>query len=161
MLTDISKLKQILSNLIDNALKFTESGYIQFGYNFPDKNNIQFFVTDTGIGIPADKCNAIFEKFSQVETIYSKRHNGLGVGLSISNNFVQQLGGIMNIRSTSSKGSEFYFNLPYIATTNTKTKSIDTDNLNPAQQCINQIIKKSNGSQKKIDAYTKWSQYNS
>jgi signal transduction histidine kinase len=110
--TDPVKLKQALSNLIDNALKFTEFGYVEFGYQIPDNKNILFFVKDTGIGIPNDKYNVIFEKFHQVETIYNKKYNGLGVGLTISNDFVHQLGGVMGLRSELGRGSEFYFTLP-------------------------------------------------
>ncbi len=157
MVSDISKLSQILSNLIDNALKFTESGYVEFGYEFLNKKTIQFFVKDTGIGIPTDKYNAIFEKFNQVGTLYSKKHTGLGVGLSISNNFVQQLGGEMGVRSTLNNGSEFYFCLPYISAENLSTTNPTSKNSSLPLQWLNQTLKKPKNSKENIEIYPNWS----
>jgi len=154
MLTDISKLKQILSNLIDNALKFTESGYIEFGFELLDKDTIQFFVKDTGIGIPADNYNIIFDKFSQVKTHNSIKHNGLGVGLNISNNFVQQMGGNMGVRSRLSNGSEFYFSLPFIVAKKTPRKTnLDDNESDQSVHWFNEILKNSKDSKKKIEVY--------
>ncbi len=110
--TDPVKLKQIVCNLLDNAIKFTEYGSIEFGYQIPNNKNILFFVKDTGIGIPADQYKFIFQKFNQLESAYQKKYSGLGIGLTITNGFVHQLGGIMGLRSEIGKGSEFYFILP-------------------------------------------------
>lgn len=156
MQIDISKLKQILSNLIDNALKFTENGHIEFGYEFLNNKTIQFFVKDTGIGIPTDNYNIIFDKFSQIETTHSKIHDGLGVGLNISNNFVQQMGGAMGVRSRLKNGSEFYFSLPFIAAKTPNTELIE-DPKEKNKHWVNQILKNPSESQQKVETYPKWS----
>ena len=159
MLTDNSKLKQILSNLIDNALQFTESGYIVFGYEFTNKSTIQFFVKDTGIGIPTDKYNTIFETFNQVETQYNRKQTGLGVGLSISNNFAQQLGGTMGVRSNINRGSEFYISLPYVPADIPNTVNSDNQDLVQTPHWLKQILKNSKNSKAKIEIYSNWSHY--
>lgn len=153
MLTDTSKLKQILSNLIDNALKFTENGYIEFGYEFPDKDSIQFFVKDTGIGIPTDNYNVIFDKFSQVQTLNSKKHNGLGVGLNISNNFVQQLGGNMGVRSRLNNGSEFYFSLPFVVAKAPSDLASDSKNPDSSTHWLNKILNNADDSRNNLKSF--------
>lgn len=157
IITDISKLKQILSNLIDNALKFTERGYIEFGYEFLNKDSIQFSVKDTGIGIPPDNYNIIFEKFSQIKTLNSKKHNGLGVGLNISNNFVQQMGGKMGVRSRLNNGSEFYFSLPYIEEKSTIRTDFDNRYSDQASHLLKQILKSPKVSFENIEMISKCS----
>lgn len=157
MLTDISKLKQILSNLIDNALKFTDSGYIEIGYELLNSDTIQFSVKDTGIGIPTDNYNIIFDKFSHIESLNNKKHNGLGVGLNISNSFVQKMGGTMGVRSRMNNGSEFHFTLPFIAAEATNKASLDSKNSDPSLQWLNTVLKNSKNSKKTIDNYSKWS----
>jgi signal transduction histidine kinase/ligand-binding sensor domain-containing protein/CheY-like chemotaxis protein len=116
LLTDSTRLKQILSNLIGNAIKFTDKGQIEFGYriDFPDK--ILFYVKDTGIGIPADKLIIIFQRFRQVEETYTRNFDGTGLGLAISKKLTQLLGGEMWVESDEGKGSTFFFTLPYDTT---------------------------------------------
>lgn len=110
--TDGEKLKAIMSHLIKNAIKYTSSGDIEFGY-LKKENVIEFFVSDTGIGIPKDKTDVIFNKFVQAETNLSKLHDGAGLGLSIAKAFVEMLGGKIWVESEEHSGSTFYFTIPY------------------------------------------------
>ncbi|OYT16127.1 MAG: hypothetical protein B7C24_09370 [Bacteroidetes bacterium 4572_77] len=113
-------MHRVLSNLIDNALKFTKEGVIELRVDFHD-DYLQFVVTDTGIGIAADKLSAIYQSFSNV---WSKSndvlYDGLGIGLSSVKNFVGILGGVVEVQSDEGKGSEFCVSMPY----NYKNKSI-------------------------------------
>ncbi|MCD4729397.1 MAG: PAS domain S-box protein, partial [Bacteroidales bacterium] len=111
--TDPLRLKQIMNNLLGNAIKFTEKGAIEFGYDIKDKNTIQFFIKDTGIGLPPDKLNVIFERFRQAEESTTKEYGGTGLGLTISRRLVELLGGKIWIESVIQEGSTFYFTLPY------------------------------------------------
>lgn len=114
--TDPNRVKQVLINLLGNAIKFTTSGYVEFGYTIElidRKNFIRFFVKDTGIGIPENKMGEIFKRFGQVEEAFDKNHGGTGLGLSISKKLVELLGGKMWAESTYKKGSTFYFTIPY------------------------------------------------
>jgi CheY-like chemotaxis protein len=115
--TDPVRLRQILSNLIGNAVKFTERGYIEIGYDVRDNgmgSNIRFFVKDSGIGIPKDKQSLIFERFRQLDDTRTRRFGGTGLGLSISKKLVDLLGGNIWVESQPGEGSEFYFTIPYI-----------------------------------------------
>lgn len=114
ILTDPFRLRQIISNLIGNAMKFTMEGFIQFGYILDENDNLVFYVKDTGIGIPKDKQQIIFERFGQVlDTNFFINQKGTGLGLAISNNLVKLLGGKMWVESKPGEGSTFYFTLPY------------------------------------------------
>jgi CheY-like chemotaxis protein len=110
--TDPYRLKQILSNLLHNAMKFTETGTIEFGYEVIGKR-IVFFVKDTGIGIPTDKIGFIFERFGKLETS-GKNKGGTGLGLAISQNLAKLLGGKLTVESVLGKGSTFYLDIPFI-----------------------------------------------
>ncbi len=110
--TDSGKLIQILTNLIQNALKFTSSGEIDFGYN-RSNSTLEFYVIDTGIGIAADMKEKIFDRFHQVDNTLTRTQEGSGLGLSISQAYVEMLGGTIRIESREGWGSEFYFTLPY------------------------------------------------
>ena len=109
--TDRQKLKQIFINLISNALKFTHEGYIKFGYNI-EKEEIIFFVEDTGIGISEEKHQQIFERFQQADNSITKKYGGTGLGLAISKAYVNLLGGDLYVKSELDKYSIFYFALP-------------------------------------------------
>lgn len=111
--TDTKRLKQILVNLFDNALKFTESGYIEIGYQLLNKNKLQFYVEDTGQGIPKDHLKTIFNRTLQHAHSLKDREGGAGLGLAISDGLVKLLGGSMNVKSVPNKGSIFYFTIPY------------------------------------------------
>ncbi len=128
--TDHTKLAQILSNLIKNALKFTQTGSVEFGYgstcspigstsspvnstNSPTSSPVlTFFVRDTGIGIPSDKLDIIFERFRQVNESSNRPHEGAGLGLPISKAFVEKLGGRIWVESEFGEGSVFFVELP-------------------------------------------------
>jgi len=111
--TDPVRLQQILSNLIDNALKYTESGKIEFGYILEDKL-IKFYVSDTGIGLSADQQKRIFNRFIKLEDNKEKLYRGAGLGLAISKNLVSLLGGEIGVKSELHVGSTFYFTIPNI-----------------------------------------------
>jgi len=125
--TDPFRFKQIFSNLIDNALKYTEKGYVEFGYTiFNNINFVEFYVKDTGIGIAKDKHIEIFQRFNKIETDKSKLYRGTGLGLTITQNLVERLGGTIRVESTPNQGSTFYFTLPMrvsIMSGETKTES--------------------------------------
>jgi PAS domain S-box-containing protein len=110
--TDETKLIQIISNLLCNAFKFIKQGSINFGYVLKDKY-LEFYVKDTGIGIPKDQHEKIFERFRQVETTLAREYEGSGLGLSISKAYVELLGGKIWLTSKLGEGSVFYFTIPY------------------------------------------------
>lgn len=116
METDSLKFNQILSNLIKNALKFTEEGTISFGYKKND-NVFEFFVSDTGPGIQPDVKELIFERFMQADQGSTRKYEGIGLGLTISKAYVEQLGGTIKVESEPGKGSTFKFELPLGAKT--------------------------------------------
>ena len=112
--TDDVRLKQILINLISNAIKFTHCGSVEFGYYLDgEKKKMVFFVKDTGIGMDPEKQNIIFKRFRQADGTISRRYGGTGLGLSISKGLVAILGGHIWVESVLGKGSTFYFSLPY------------------------------------------------
>ncbi|HPI44814.1 MAG TPA: ATP-binding protein, partial [Tenuifilaceae bacterium] len=117
IVVDKVRLRQILNNLIGNALKFTKDGSVEFGYELaPDKNYVRFFVKDTGIGIPKDKIELIFQRFRQADIDITKKFGGTGLGLAISKSLVDLMGGNIWVDSQPEIGSTFYFTLPFIKT---------------------------------------------
>jgi len=110
--TDIKRLEQIFGYLIENAIKYTESGKIEIGYDNADKNLIQFFVKDTGIGISPDKMKIIFERFRQADDSNTRKYGGTGISLTITKKLVELLGGSIWVSSETGKGSTFYFSIP-------------------------------------------------
>ncbi len=109
--TDQARLKQVLYNLISNALKFTQEGFIEIGYALKDAK-VEFFVRDTGIGVTSEKQDIIFDRFRQVDESLNSQFGGTGLGLAISRNLVNLLGGEIWMESEEQRGSTFYFNLP-------------------------------------------------
>jgi len=110
--SDEIKIRQILVNLLGNAIKFTKEGYIEIGVRTTE-GLIQFHVKDTGIGIPAEFHNKVFERFRQVESADTRKYGGNGLGLAISKSLVELLGGKIWIESKHRVGSTFYFTIPY------------------------------------------------
>lgn len=110
--TDEKRLRQVLSSLLNNAVKFTNKGYIDFGYNLKNLSTLEFYVRDTGIGIPDDKREVIFEKFKVVNVALSKKIGGAGLGLTLSKNLVKLLGGEIWLESSEEEGTTFYFTIP-------------------------------------------------
>jgi PAS domain S-box-containing protein len=113
IITDGMRLRQIIGNLMSNAIKFTDKGTIRFGYDLEDKGQIKFFVEDSGIGIDPAKSEIIFQPFRQVDEGDARKFGGAGLGLSISLGFVRMMQGKMWHESTPGKGTSFYFTLPY------------------------------------------------
>jgi len=111
---DPTRLRQVLSNLIGNAIKFTEKGYIRFGYRQKAPDQLEFFVEDTGIGLAPGKHEIIFKRFRQAEFNTSHMYGGTGLGLNISSNLVQMMGGDIWVESTEGAGSTFYFTILYL-----------------------------------------------
>jgi len=117
--TDEIRLKQVLGNLLSNALKFTENGEICFGYALTENaNHLRFFVRDSGLGIPESMQNLIFSRYKQTDEGAKIKYNGAGLGLAISRGIVELMGGRLELISGSKKGSEFYFTLPVIMNNN-------------------------------------------
>jgi hypothetical protein len=115
--TDREKVYAVLTNLIKNAVKYTRSGGIEFGYTLVQVNKkpfLQFYVTDSGIGIPYNRQEAIFERFIQADIEDKQVFEGAGLGLAISKAYVKLLGGDIWVDSQINAGSSFYFTIPYI-----------------------------------------------
>ena len=110
--TDREKLYAILTNLLKNALKYTHEGSIKFGYEQKGEM-LEFYVKDTGIGIPADRLDAIFERFIQADIEDRRAYEGAGLGLSITEAYVKMLGGKIWVDSVEGQGSQFYFTIPF------------------------------------------------
>ena len=113
--TDREKLYAIFTNLVKNAIKYTNEGFIEFGYSVEMQNSasLRFYVKDTGIGIPKDRQEAIFERFVQADIEDKKARQGAGLGLAITKSYIQMLGGKIWVESEEGIGSTFYFTLPY------------------------------------------------
>jgi signal transduction histidine kinase len=112
--TDEVRFKQIFINLLNNAINFTETGYVELGYTLmknQKKNLVQIHVKDTGVGIPKDSLNSIFERFRQIHL--DRFQEGAGLGLSITQGLVDLLGGKISVESEIGKGSVFYITFPY------------------------------------------------
>lgn len=110
--TDVFRFKQVMNNLIDNAIKFTEKGQIYFGVSNVWQDTIEFYVQDTGIGIAEETQHIIFERFSKIDRSYTKEYNGTGLGLAICKSLVELIGGEIRVISYPGKGSTFYFTHP-------------------------------------------------
>jgi len=115
LIGDAFRLQQVLTNLLGNSIKFTESGQILLGVQLKGEYDgaveLLFSVSDTGIGIPADKQQKIFEAFSQVDSTMARKFGGTGLGLSISSRLVQLMGGRIWLESTPNAGSTFFFTI--------------------------------------------------
>ena len=109
--TDPTRLRQVLINLINNAVKFTEQGHIRFCYRQAPPNKLEFSIEDTGIGLKPEHKEVIFERFRQIELTNSRQYEGSGLGLSISRSLVQLMGGELWLESEEGKGSTFYFTI--------------------------------------------------
>jgi signal transduction histidine kinase len=114
VMTDSDKLRHILQNLIDNAVKFTEKGSVKVSVRCrPEAKKVKFKVTDTGVGIPEESIPLIFDMFRQVSSAPESSSGGVGVGLYIVNKFTELLGGKVDVESEPNKGSTFTITIPY------------------------------------------------
>ena len=132
LVTDSRKLKQILMNLLRNALKFTHKGSIEFGFTEivdSGKSFIQFYVKDTGIGIDNKHHDTIFNMFRQIDDTHTRKFGGMGIGLSIAKKTVELLGGKIWVVSEPAVGSEFFFTIPYLHGTIEKNNTSDEKEL--------------------------------
>jgi PAS domain S-box-containing protein len=129
--TDGNKVESVLTNLIKNALKFTRKGSIGIGCRLAD-NMLEFFVTDTGMGILPQQLSKIFDRFVQADTSLSRPYEGSGLGLSIARAYVEMLGGSIRVESTPGSGSTFSFNIPWIP--------VDAKPLIPEQKTAAQLL---------------------
>jgi len=139
--SDKGKIDSILTNLIKNALKFTHSGSIDFGYTLKERNKtieIECYVKDTGIGIAKERHEAVFNRFEQADIEDKAAYQGSGLGLTISKAYVEMLGGQIVVESEPGKGSTFYFTIPRIEIQHTPenqhhpeiTSSVENKHLN-------------------------------
>lgn len=112
ILTDPMRIRQILSNLLGNALKFTKKGFIEFGIDLTKHDTIDFYVKDTGAGIQKDKLDLIFERFGQADDSKKNNPKGTGLGLAISIKLAELLGGNLTVESVYGEGSTFTLSLP-------------------------------------------------
>jgi PAS domain S-box-containing protein len=122
--TDNEKVYAILTNLVRNAIKFTYEGSIEFGYE-KKGDYLEFFVKDTGVGIPQNQHKIIFERFRQGSESHNRGYEGSGLGLSIAKTYVEMLGGEIWVESEEGKGSTFYFTIPYNSVSEEKIKIIN------------------------------------
>ena len=112
--TDVEKIRKVLHSLIENAIKYTTKGYVEFGYSVDGESNVQFFVKDTGIGIDENDVDKIQTKFTQLENKNFRNMNGIGLGLTIADKLINVLGGKLVVKSALGQGSLFSFNLPLL-----------------------------------------------
>ncbi len=125
--SDQHRIKQILLNLLTNAVKFTEKGYIELNINKYDQR-IDFSVIDTGIGIPEESFNDIFQRFRQLDETAARKSGGTGLGLSITKSIVTMLGGSINVISKLGKGTTFMIVLPLPSPTNKDDETEENNN---------------------------------
>ena len=131
--SDVMRLKQVLGNLMSNAVKFTREGHIELGYTINEESGdtrAVFYVEDTGIGIPDDKHDVIFERFRQVDDSRTRNFGGTGLGLAISKKLVEYMNGEIWVESAPGRGSTFYFTLPVLFKESEKTTNESTTDEN-------------------------------
>ncbi len=109
---DPQRLRQVLVNLLGNAVKFTDFGYVELYVDVVGPDRLHLKVRDTGCGIPPDKVEVIFESFTQADTSSTRRHGGTGLGLAISRQLVEQMGGRLTVKSVVDEGSTFHVDVP-------------------------------------------------
>lgn len=110
LMSDRTRINQVITNFANNAIKFTHAGHIRIGYDAIGETHLRFYVEDTGIGIPADRLDTVFDRFVKLNAFAS----GTGLGLSICKSIIEQLGGTIGVESEEGKGSCFWFILPIV-----------------------------------------------
>jgi signal transduction histidine kinase/CheY-like chemotaxis protein len=125
ILADQERISQIFQNLINNAIKFTEEGRIDFGYK-KEENRVIFYVKDTGMGIAKEKQQEIFNRFQQEESSFKTQAGGTGLGLSISKGLIELMDGTIWVESAEGKGSSFFFSIPYKPGNSNKAETAKT-----------------------------------
>jgi CheY-like chemotaxis protein len=122
---DSGRIRQVLTNLIGNAVKFTQAGQVSIGVWW-EETRVRISVEDTGVGIPEDKLACIFEKFTQADSSTTRRFGGTGLGLAISKQLVELMGGEIGVQSRPGKGSTFSFALPMALAGQHKADAVST-----------------------------------
>ena len=110
---DEPRLRQVLTNLIGNAIKFTDVGEVTVAVSYPDRRRLRFEVRDTGIGLAPDEAALVFDAFAQADGSHARRFGGTGLGLTISRQLIKLMGGEIGVESTRGKGSTFWVSLPF------------------------------------------------
>jgi signal transduction histidine kinase len=136
--TDQSKLESILNNLVKNAIKFTDTGKITISCRLKNEF-IEFCVEDTGIGIPTNRQNAVFNRFEQADIGDTRAFQGSGLGLAISKSYVEMLGGKIWLESEEGTGSKFFFTLPHAPEQNAPANDAKTGNSRNQSKSLNQL----------------------
>ncbi|MFO8233949.1 MAG: PAS domain S-box protein [Bacteroidales bacterium] len=124
--TDEHRLKQVLTNLLSNAFKFTDEGEVVFGYRLRSDRMLEFYVKDTGDGIPEESKQLVFDRFKQAESSF-KQSSGTGLGLAISREIAELMGGDLWVKSTYGVGSTFYLTIPYIPKENLTVNKVEEE----------------------------------
>ena len=114
IICDPVRLQQIMNNLMSNAVKFTDKGYIEYGISLKNKKTLQFYFKDTGIGISKENSENIFESFQQADMSTTRKFGGTGLGLTITKQIITLMGGDIWLESVPGKGTIFYFTIPYV-----------------------------------------------
>jgi CheY-like chemotaxis protein/anti-sigma regulatory factor (Ser/Thr protein kinase) len=128
VLGDPNRMRQVIANLVGNAVKFTERGYVRLAVSVYDEQGLRLRMTveDTGMGIPEDKLDSIFEKFTQADSSITRKYGGSGLGLAITHQLITLMGGCMGVESALGKGSTFWFELPLTPADATAVAEIET-----------------------------------
>ncbi len=135
---DPVRFKQVMSNLLDNSKKYTDKGFIRFGYNLKPET-IVFFVSDSGIGIKSSDFDNIFNHFYKIETDSNKLYRGTGLGLAISKRLVELMGGEIWLESEYGKGTTFFFSLPVVSFTGSVKKDISDKRIHKKTESIRDL----------------------
>ena len=128
---DSGRVRQIITNLVGNALKFTDYGYVRLAVRTTDASNdefVHFQIQDTGIGIPKEKLETIFDKFTQADSSVTRKYGGTGLGLAICKQLVEMMGGNIGVESFVGKGSTFWFTIPCNPANTNDVEQLDQDN---------------------------------
>lgn len=137
--TDADRLRQILVNLLDNAIKFTEKGKVEYGYSLYNDSELLFYVKDSGIGIEPAKRDKIFDRFLKIEDNKTKLYRGAGIGLSLSQALVEALGGKIWVDSVYGEGSTFYFTIRFTNPNENAPKENDDEIIKTNNMNINEL----------------------
>ena len=126
IISDPTRIQQVMNNLMSNAVKFTDTGFIEYGVTLKDENRLEFYVRDTGIGIAEDKQEEIFKPFLQADVSHTRKYGGTGLGLTISKKLIELMGGEIKLTSKigEAHGSTFYFTILYKPIETKKTNNV-------------------------------------